>query len=398
MDGRARSRQLTDVAAGLAVVGPALPGDEAGVRAVLRRAVVPGTVRVAFTREPHYEAGAGLAGGEDLTVVARRGGEVVGMGQSTVHTLHRNGSPRRVAYFGLLRLLPGTADGVRLLRDGYAMLLDGLRRSRVDACFTSIADENDRARRVLEHGTKLGLPAYTRLASLVTFLAPVSLPGGPNGPGENGSDAGGGRAVGAGRPVEAGAAGLGPDRAELAAFLHAQAQGAHLTPAWNPAQWAGLARHGVAPAGFVVTRRGGVVNGAGAVWDQRAFRQTVVSGYSGGLGVVRPFVNAARALRGAPLLPPPGSVLGQGAVIGAGVTGMAAWPPLWRGLCRQAASLGLSWLVLSRDARDPDVPVLRRLLRAREYRTTLYDVSLEAGATSRDAWDSRLFRPEVGLL
>ena len=42
-------------------VTPFAPEDDAALRALLRASVVPGAVRVAFTREPRYAAGEGLA-------------------------------------------------------------------------------------------------------------------------------------------------------------------------------------------------------------------------------------------------------------------------------------------------------------------------------------------------
>jgi hypothetical protein len=137
---------------------------------------------------------------------------------------------------------------------------------------------------------------------------------------------------------------------------------------------------------------------AAAVWDQRAFRQTIIDGYEGWLRRVRPLLNVATALQRRPQLPRPGSVLAQGALLGAGTSDPDAWPALWRLVRQRAATSGLSCLTLSRDARDPGLPMLRRLMKGQEYRTTLYEVRWPDGASWLDSWDGRLFRPEVALL
>jgi hypothetical protein len=147
-------------------------GDDGELRALLRRSVIPGAVRVAFTREPDYFAGEGLAGAEDITVVTRRDGRLVGMGRCSVRALHRNGRVRRIGYLSELRVAPGTRGSPRMMREGYAFLADAI-PADVDGFFTSISVENHRARRVLEHGTRLGLPDYRPLTGLVTFVAPV---------------------------------------------------------------------------------------------------------------------------------------------------------------------------------------------------------------------------------
>jgi hypothetical protein len=355
----------------------ARPGDDDELRALLRRSVVPGDVRVAFTREPNYFAGEGLAGAKEVTVVARRDGRLVGMGHCSVHTLFRNGTVHRIGYLGQLRLAPGTPASTRMLRDGYAFLADAVGAS-VDGFFTSITVDNDRARRVLERGRSFGLPAYRPVAALVTLVAPVPPASRPDNEAEVSCTEG--------------------ERGELTTFLRRQAQDAHLTLAWNAAQWEALARGGITTRDFRVIRRGGRIVAAAAVWDQRSFRQTVIDGYGPALHTARPLLNAVQAMRRRPRLPTPGSVLAQGALLGTGVVDAADWLPLWRALQHKAGTMGLSWLLLSRDARDPHLPRLRRLLQAREYRTTVYDVVWAGRPGWSEDWDRRVFRPEAGLL
>ena len=353
------------------------PHDEAEVRQLLRRTVTPGAIRLAFTREPNYFAAEGLAGAVDRTFVLRAGGRVEGVGRLSTHAAHRNGVVRRIGYLGELRVAPETSNSVRALRDGYALLRAGLDADRVDGCFTSIAADNVRARRVLEHGARLGLPTYTPIAQLVTSLIPVAH-----------------RFRGEGRA----SAQAVVDDGELTDFLERQACEAQLTPTWNEARWAALARHGIGPDDFCVVRQGGCIVGAGAVWDQRAFRQTVISGYSGGLRWARPMVSALAALGLAPCLPLPGEVLRQGSVLGATVNDVSHWATLWNALRAKAVQLGLDWIALARDASDPELPMLRRPLGGREYRTQLYDVRWADMPSWSAAWDAKPFRPEVGLL
>jgi hypothetical protein len=351
--------------------------DDGEMRALLRRAVIPGAVRVAFTREPEFAAGEGLAGAEDATVVARSGTHLVGMGRSSVHTLHRNGRVQRIGYLGALRVDPGTPASPRLIRRGYALLAE--RASTVDGFFTSIAVDNVRGRRVLEHGGRFGLPVYRPLASLVTLVAPVARAARPD-------------------PAAESSRCRADERGELTAFLAARATEAHLTLSWDDRRWASLATHGITPQDFVVVRRGGRIVAAAAVWDQRSFRQTVIDGYAGVLRLARPLVNVVRAVARRPVLPSPGSVLAQGTLLGAATTEAADWAALWRAVNARAVAMGLQWVVLARDARDAHLPAMRALVRAREYHTTLYDVAWRDRPTWSDAWDARVFRPEAGLL
>ena len=355
-----------------AEVTVAEPADDADLRQMLRTSFMPGAVRVAFTREPDYFAADGMAGGEDVTVVARRDGRVVGSGRCSIYPLMRNGVARRIGYLNILRVAKRTPESARLLREGYELL--GRETAHLaDGYFTSIASDNLRARRVLEHGGRLGLPSYRRLCDLVTLVGAVDV------------DA---------RPTHESTA----TESELDAFLGGVSQDSQLSLSWEPSRWSDLARHGVSARDFCVVRQGGGIIATAAVWDQRAFRQTVIDGYEGWLRHVRPVLNVATALGRRPQLPTPGSVLAQGALLGAGTTDPAAWPALWRVVRQRAAALGLSWLTLSRDSRDPELSVLRRLMKGQEYRTTLYEVSWPGGPRWSDSWDDRLFCPEVALL
>jgi hypothetical protein len=350
-------------------VGWMAPSDDAGVRLLLRRSVLPGTVRVALTRDPLYALGEGLAGAEDYTVVYRHRGRISGVGRLSVHTLLRNGDPARVGYLSELRLEENTPRAPLLLRDGYELLRPTM--ATLDACVTSISAENVRARRVLEHATRLGLPTYRHLTDMVTFAAPV------------------GRLD---RSTPAMCA------EPVADFLASSAPRTHLSLPWTRATLAALSQHGVSASDWCATHDADGVRGTAALWDQRKFRQVVIDGYSGALQTLRPALNLGAHLLGRHALPAPGAVLAQGTLLGATVRSPTDWPALWRALQPAARARGLEWLTILRDVRDPETAVLRHCLRgAHRYHTRLYDVRWPDTAPSSD-WDDRLFRPEVGLL
>jgi hypothetical protein len=354
-----------------ATVAVAEREDDAGLRQLMRESVIPGRVRVAFTREPDYFAADGLAGAEDVTVVSRWKNRVTGSGRCSIYPLLRNGVRHRIGYLGVLRVAEHARASPRLLRDGYELLRQQV-QSRADGFFTSIASDNARARRVLELGGRLGLPAYRRLCDLVTLVAPVRQ-----------------RTTVPVEPVSSDA---------FLDLLGQDARRFQLSLAWDATILQDLARHGVSRRDCAVVRRAGKVVAGAAVWDQRAFRQTVVAGYERSLEIMRPIVNAMLVMRGQPLLPAPGTVLDQGVILGAAVPDPRDWGALWRELEALASARGLSWLTIARDATDPELSILRRLTRGREYRTTLYEVAWSPSERWPLLDGGRVFRPEVGLL
>ncbi|MEQ1692617.1 MAG: hypothetical protein ABMA00_15110 [Gemmatimonas sp.] len=356
----------------------ATPDDDAELRALLHRVVIPGAVRVAFTREPDYFAGEGLAGATDRTLLHRADGRVNGIARLSTHSLHRNGTPRRIGYLGELRVASDARQSARLLRHGYAILRESVRSDDTTGCFTSIATDNTRARRVLEGGGRFGLPAYTSIADLVTQLVPVGTvtPRGNDGATDS----------------------TAIDRDELTDFLVHHARASQLSPDWSNALWDALASHGLHASDFRIVREHGRIVAAAAVWDQRSFRQSVVCGYEGVLRMSRPFVNLIARAGFAPHLPPPGSVLALGSVFGAAVDSDAHWIPLWNALRAEGLRRSLDWLAIARETRDPQLAALRRHIGGREYHTKLYDVRWPDVASWLDPWDARPFRPEVALL
>ncbi|MCC7055674.1 MAG: hypothetical protein IT355_20550 [Gemmatimonadaceae bacterium] len=354
------------------------PDDDAGIRALLRASVTPGSVRVAFTREPSYDLGEGLGGAVDHTIVARNGGQLVALGRSSTRTLHRNGAPCRVGYLSELRVHPDVRLGAKVLRDGYAYLREVLTGDDASGYFTSIASDNTRARRVLELGGRLGAPAYTHIADLETLLVAAK-----------GADPHRDATLRAEAPV---------DRDELTAFLQATARDGQLTPTWDEARWAALERHGITPQHFHMIRDGRGIVATAALWDQSAFRQTVIDGYTGTLEKGRLMVNLVQHALGRPPLPAPGTALRQAAVLGASTRDGAVCPALWTLLRRTAAARGIQWLLLARDARDPALAQLMALLRPRRYASRLYEVAWDGSPRFGETWTGAPFRPEVGLL
>lgn len=363
-----------------AVFARATAVDEADLRGLLRATPTAGALRLGFVREPDYFAGEGLAGGDDHTIIARRDGRLVCMGRCSTRTVYLNGEPRRAGYLGELRMAAGEGRSLEILRAGYRFFHDVASAPELepaDFYFTSIAADNERGRRVLEGGRRLGLPEYRFLTELVTCVAPVS---------RHRSEAG--------REIEEERAA----REEISAFLERHSREGQLGMTWDEARWAALARHGIGAEDFVCVRRSGEIVAAGAMWDQRAFKQTIIHGYGSALSWARPWINLVAAGLGHPGLPKPGSMLSQAALLGVSWSGEAALAGLWPRLQRRAAVKGVQWLTLTTDAHDERTAHVRRVLGGREYRTRLYAVCWPDLPAQPWMSDGRPFRPEVGLL
>lgn len=357
--------------------------DEAELRELLRATPTPGGVSLRFEREPDYFAGENMVGARDTTIVARRGGRVVCMGRCSRRVAYWGGVAREVGYLGELRLRPGTPRGADVLREGYAFFAE-LEATRAEGpaefYFTSVATENERARRVLESG-RLGLPKYVPLGELVTVALPV-----PTRTDDR-------RASGDEAESRA-------SEKELSEFLDREARRHALASPWTEASWAALFALGLRAEDFCVVRTAGRIVAAAVAWDQSDWRQTVVAGYAGGWRRARPWINAWARLTGRPGLPAEGARLRQAAIHPLAVAAGAedALTSLLDALIGRATRLGVEWLVASVEAEDALLARLRRRRGARIYPTRLYAVELPTIKAIMPSRGVCLLRPEAGLL
>ncbi len=363
--------------------------DEAELRALLRATPTHGgPVSLGFEREPDYFAGENVAGARDTTIVARRGGRVVCMGRCSRRVAYVGGRAREVGYLGELRLAPGTRGGLAVLRAGYAFFARlEAEAGAAEFYFTSVAKGNARARTVLESG-RVGLPKYEAVAELVTVAWPVR-----GGVREEVTGVGGRREAWENEDEEG----------KLIQFLDTQSRRHELATPWTEGSRGALSRHGFAVEDCCVVRRAGRIVAAAGVWDQAAWRQTVVASYAGAMRWTRPVINALARVAGRPGLPAIGERLRQACVHPLAVAEDAAESDvveLLNDLESQARARGVEWLVASVAAEDPLRAVLGRRRGAREYATRLYAVTLP-GLRTADV-DLKLsgqrVRPEAGLL
>lgn len=351
--------------------------DEAELRALLRAMPTPGAVSLRFDREPDYFAGENVGGAKDTTIVARRDGRVVCMGRCSRRSVYVNGRWREAGYLGELRLAPGTPRGLAVLRAGYAFFAQTeAAAGTAEFYYTSVAAENMRARAVLEGG-RAGLPKYEALADLTTVVWPVRR----------------GQA-----DVESESR---PKGKELIDFLDARARRHALATPWTEGAGEALHRHGLAAEDFCAVRRAGRIVAAGGVWDQSAWRQTVIAGYAGAAGWLRPVISGFSKLTGRPGLPPVGGRLRQACVHPLAAdesVGPEVLEELIEMLERRAKARDVDWLVASVAADDPARALLRRRGGALEYATRLYEVALPGTTRTGAGLLGQRVRPEAGLL
>lgn len=332
--------------------------DEPEIRALVASVPMPGSVTVRFAREPDYFLGTTVMGDPCDVIVARRiaDGALVGMACRAERRSFINGAEATTGYLGQIRIAPEfqgrwlVQRGARLVRE---MSREGLVYLGV------IAAENPRARRVLvEHRPPAGLRAV-RLSGLTTcaiLLRPRRLRRAPG--------------------VEVRAASVA-ELPRLAAFLAANGPRRQLFPAYSLDDFTGgTMLRGLAPEDVMVAWRGGEIVGCMAAWDQAAYKQDIVEGYSRTLVRMRPVYDLAARLLGAQLLTKRGEAipLAFGACVCVARDDPAVAAALVAACARHAYARSKAYLMLGFADEDPLLQVARRWLHV-TYRSDIYAFS-----------------------
>ncbi len=341
----------------------ATPADDATLRALLRDNTLPSWVTMSMEREPSWFAAAGRLGRE-WSVVAREDSIPVGMYACSEQMVHLNGVPVELGYLNSLRVGPGYRNRFALLRGGYESIRK-LRPARgPELWFTSIAAENDTARRLLEANLK-GMPRYSFLNELATLVVSRAH----------------GHKRGLWRRAAAG------ELPRICEFYNAAVGRFNLAPWLTPESAAGT------QAPFFVAERQGRLLASMALWNQQSYRQIVVRGYRQPLRALRPAYNLfARATKRV-TWPRAGEVLDSACLAYFAVSDAG------EGDLEALVADALSWcptrtMLFGLHGRNPWLGRLQSKFRPECYRTRLYTVSFDGGA----AVDARPAQPEVALL
>lgn len=360
------------------------PEDDRELRDLLAAIPMPGSISLCWHREPSYFGGAVVEGHFRQTIVVRDRchGRVVGMGNRSVSPVYLNGQPAPVGYLGGLRSLPKYRGGTLLAR-GYRFLRQLHGDGKTALYVTTIARNNRVARDVLTSG-RAGLPTYHPAGEFVTLLLPLRR-----------------------RPRAARAAPIAirpaatSDMPRLLEFWNTLGPRRQFFPVLTERDFGtpeSLYRE-LEPSHILMACRDNCVCGTIAIWNQQAFRQTVVTSLPAWLRWLLPAYNLLAAVRRRPRLPEVG---GKVSYLTAALPVVSHDDPeIWRHLLHAAQTYRSNrahrFVALGLHASDPLLPVVRRRA-VMTYITEVYLVCWEDGEPLRQLLDSRPIYLELGRL
>jgi hypothetical protein len=332
--------------------------DDSQLRTLMRETVVPGHIRIAYTREPNFFSA--YQDGDPCTqvIVAEANHRIEGVACRSIRQLLVNGKPCTLGYLSGLRIRPSAQKRIALAR-GYAFLKALHADGRAPAYLTTIIQGNEEAKRILTSG-RATLPSYIPMGNYLTHVCPVkrscTVPKTPEG-------------------LEITTAAQLP-RQELTDYLRQEGSSRQFFPAYTAAGDTSGVIQAIGLEHILVAQQAGKIVGTLAVWDQENAKQHLLAGYSGLFRLVRPLLNLVLQARNYHRLPSVGETVRYASSALLCIRNNDR--TVFRALLEQALSLavqrGVHQFAVGFHERDPLVPEMKDVFHV-VYCSGLYLVS-----------------------
>jgi hypothetical protein len=337
--------------------------DEPDIRRLFRTNSVPGHVTVTYEREPDFFLGCAVTGHAYQVVVARHEptGELAGVVCRAKRRVWIDGREEEVGYLSGVRV-DERYRGRWLVPRGLKFLGELDAADPVPIHLATITGENREARGLLVERPRPGFPRFEEVGRLHTAVIPV-------------------RVTPATRDLPTGVRSATPeDLPRIVSLSNEHGRRRQYAQVYSEKDFRGPATLGFRVEDFVVFERGSGFVGVAGLWDQSAFKQTVVRAYSGGLRWARPLYDAAASLTRRHPLPRPGEPLrsAYAAFVCVSDDDRSVFRALLRRLNELAAKRGYAFLVVGLAANNPLLAEVRRYAHV-PYHSTLYTVSWRGG-------------------
>lgn len=356
----------------------ATSADDAGIRRLLSSNPIPGKIRIRYEREPDYFAGCATMGTTQV-LVARAEELVIGVACRAVRPMYINGERADVGYLGQLRVDPHFRGRWLVLR-GFRKLHELHQEAPPRGYVTTIIEGNDEAEGVLVRLARGPMPRYRKIDRLMTLALPAA------------------RAVRVERSQSQ------RSLAEIVAFLNREGSRKNFFPVYEEQSFtAGMLSDGLTrgfdPKDFIVIERDGVIAGVAGLWDQSAYKQSIVDAYDPLTRAARPIYNTAAIVLRRATLPKPGTALrfGYASFFCAVNDDPAIARELIVRLLAAARECGLDHLLVGFAESDPLLQVVRTF-RHVAYPAGIFTVAWDDGNDFHDRLDARPRYLEIASL
>jgi len=360
--------------------------DDKELRRILRETPMQGEISLSFEREPNYFIGATVEAPKHQIIVCNdlETKKIVGLGTRSLRPLYINGEVITLGYLSQFRIDPNYSS----MRKGLTSAWQHLRKLHQDGLspfyYTSIIEDNLPARRLLTRGLP-GLPRYIEYARMHTLAIYARKKKSIIRPNQS-------------FKITQGSVRY---RSEILDCLHRNHTRYQFAPYWDDELiFNDVNTPGLAPEDFLIALRDDQVVGCLALWDQGAFKQTIIRGYSRRLRIFRKAYNLTAGVIGLPNLPPVNSKVkhAYASFLAVDHDELVVYQSLLRNLYNHAVERGYSYFMLGLCDDHPFLPYTKDTYKHIDYTSLIYLVTWDFEFDPRSQLDDRLPAPEIAIL
>jgi hypothetical protein len=379
----------------------ATPEDDPAIRRLLATNPVPGSVTIAFEREPNYFIGCGTMGRFYQVLVARcplhvsdsgprtpdiGQNSIIGVACRAIRPLFVNGQIEEVGYLGQLRV-DNRFQGRWIVSGGFHFLRELDADRRVAGYLATITEESATAKGILVDRPRRHFPAFREVDRLCTLALICKKAKGKRQ-----------KAKITGVEISHGSE---KDLSTIIGFFKQHGPAKQFFPAYKEDDFRnGSTTLGFRIEDFILAYRNDELVGVIGLWDQSDYKQTVVQAYKSALRWIRPFYNVGAPLLGVQPLPSSGQRVRfvYGSFICVAENDLDIFSILLRRAYGLATQRGYACLMIGLTERDPLLTVLKQYAHI-PYYSRLYTVQFEhPGGSFHERLDSRVAYVEIAAL
>lgn len=352
--------------------------DDTQLRHLMQETVMPGHIRMIYSREPNFFDCYEKSDEKPQVIVADENEKIVGLGCRSIRELFINGVPQPVGYLSGLRLSPFVRDGLTLAR-GYSFLKKLHADDTINTYFTTIISGNEKAEKILT-SKRAGLPAYIKMGEFLTSVIPVKGKYRTDPEKENG--------ILKGTEIE---------KEELLEFLNSEGSCRQFFPVCKSTGKDII--NSIGMENIYVSLLDNKINGVMGLWNQEKFKQNKVVGYSTSFKILKPVFNIILRLKGCSPLPAEGGNLkfGIASLVCVKNDDLYVFKKLLYHILKRAGNRGLQYLAIGLHEKNSLRKEVNKYFKF-DYKSALYLVSWDDETPLVKLDESKIPYLELGTL
>ena len=270
-------------------LGVAQQRDSAELCRLVKQVPVPGAISLVYGRDPDFFAFLPAEGHANQVPMVKKDGVINTIAVRSVRTLYVNGNPVDVGYLHGLRTLLAYRDKGYFARGFLHMRALHEKDRQVLAYLVTVIDARTQA---MFFKRRSNFPRFFDKGRYITYALPLKRKR---------------KAKSFTQSIERGSKETLP---EIIRFLNDNGRQRQYFPVYSEQDFSRFAACGLLFENIFIYRSQGAIAAVLGVWDQSAYKQTIVHSYNGWMRCSRPFVNAGLRLAGYCALPGAGERFG----------------------------------------------------------------------------------------